>query len=97
MSEIVRMILKSGIIDPQDNHSNVVEWKRNGSCNGLAYKIHTRKIINSMNVLTQLLITQFHNQVMDILTEANINESFPSPNRFNVDIGAVQRALKRSQ
>ena len=50
-----------------------------------------------MNVVTQLLISPFRNCVMDIITEANINKSFPTPTRFNVDIGAVQMALKRPE
>ena len=96
-SEVVRMILKSGIIDPLENHINVVYWERKLSDNGADYNLHPRNVIKSMNVLTQLIISPFRNHIMDIITEANINNSFPKPNRFNVDIGVVQRAMKRPE
>ena len=50
-----------------------------------------------MKPVTQLLISPLHNHVKDILTEANIKESIRNPNRFNLDIGAVQSAMKRPE
>ena len=50
-----------------------------------------------MNVLTQLLISPFRNCVMDILTPLTINETFPITPRFNVNIEAVQSALKPAE
>ena len=96
-SDIVRIILKSGIIDPLENHINVVRWERNVSCNRVDYNFHPRSIRKPMNILTQLLTYPFNKHVRDILTPLNINDSFHNPNRFNVNIELVQRALKRPE
>ena len=91
------MILQSGIIDPLEKHINIVRWLTNLSSSGVDLKLHPRNIIKSMKVLTQMLISPFRNCVLDIVTEANIDKSFPTPTCINVDIGAVQIALKRPE
>ena len=84
--EIVIMILKSQIIDPLENHINVACWKRKVTYDGVDYNLPPRSIIKSTKVLTQLLISPFHNHGRDILSDGNINVSFPNTNLFNVNI-----------
>ena len=74
-NEIVRMVLKSGIIDPLEKHINIVRWMRNVSCSGVDINLNPRNIIKSMNVLTQLLISPFHNRVMEILKSTSKSHS----------------------
>ena len=93
-SKIVRMILKSGTIDPLQNHINVVTWERKVSANGLDCHLYPRSIIKPINILSQLRINPFHNHVIDILPTLNINGSFPNNPRFKVNIEVGLRALK---
>ena len=85
------------MIAPLQKYINVVLWERKISCDGLDYNLHPRNNIKPMNILSQLIISPFQNHVMDILNEVNIKGSLPNPTRFNVEIGAVQRGLKRPQ
>ena len=94
-SEIVRMVLKSGIIDTLVSHIHVLRLKGNESSNGVDYNLYPRSLIKAMNVLTQLLISPFRNQVLDILTPLSSNETFPRTPLFYLNIETVQTAMKR--
>ena len=50
-----------------------------------------------MNVFNELLLSPFDNQLLDILNETNVAESFPSPIQSNVEIKLLQMVMKKPQ
>ena len=54
------------------------------------YHHHPKYYLNPVNFGSRHLMSPFHNQVIDVITESNAKESVAAACRFNVDIKEVR-------
>ena len=77
--EIITMIFKAGLVDPTQNQFEIRRcqqlWK-----NEEIYKLSPSRYINPLNLMTLLLRTPFHNRVLGLINETNVNDSLPTTN-----------------
>ena len=95
--EIVRMILKSGIIDPFETEIRVLRRYQKLHDEKHNFLLRPQYSVEPSNVLKGLLTSSQQNYVTDVLSEITFNGSFTVPRRFKVNIEMFKKAMKKPE
>ena len=95
--DIVRLILKSGIINPFETHIQFTLRYQEVEDLFMGIFLHPQYSIETTNIIETLLNSPFHAHVPDVLNATTVNESFPQPRRFNVNFDVLKKAMAKPE